>query len=70
MTVVITAISTTTSTTPATIPVAALAIATVVVLRRVVLEFLVLFPDVGEQIFAELLGSLNVVRVRTTLWND
>lgn len=42
------------------------AVATVAVLGRVVFEMLVLFSDVGEQVFTQFLGSLDLVRVRST----
>jgi hypothetical protein len=49
---------------------AATAVATVAVLWRVVLEVLVLFLNVGQQVFTELLGSLNVVWVGTAVKNN
>ena len=45
---------------------AAVPIATVVVLRRVVLEVLVLLSNVGEKVFAKLLGSLDIIGIWAT----
>lgn len=53
------------------VTVSALAVAAVVMLRRVLLETLILLPDVGQQVLTELLGVLDLIGVRTTaLFSD
>lgn len=49
---------------------AAAAVAAIVVLWGVVLEVLILLPNVGKKVFAELLGSLDVIGVGAALEND
>lgn len=49
------------------ITVSALAVATVVLLGRVLLEALVLLSDISQKILTELLGILDLIRVRSTV---
>lgn len=65
LSVVVTAVSSATAMVAIT-PVTPVAVATVAVLGRVVLEVLVLFSDVGEQILTQFLGSLDLVWVWST----
>jgi hypothetical protein len=70
MTVVVSiSVTAASATTVVTVSTAA-AVATIIVLWGIVLEVLILFPDVGQEIFAELLGCLDVIRVRATLENE
>lgn len=49
------------------ITVSALAVAAVVLLGRVLLEALVLLSDISQKILTELLGILDLIRVRSTV---
>jgi hypothetical protein len=64
--VVSTAISTTTAAALVSISTITATVPTIVVLRRVLFETLVLLFHIVEQIFAKCLGLLNIVGIRTT----